>query len=112
MSNIGSREIFLTDILRKEQSRVLKWRVRKKLGTNLKGLVERNPKSKSHLGKKGSYDQNQWFQDEEQSYLRKKVKKKLGNYDLGFFRTLDSIHYTKERSVLEHMNLGMNLGKY
>ena len=38
-------------------------------------------------------DQNQWFQDKEQSHLKKKVKKK-------FFRTSTSIHYTKERSVL------------
>ena len=75
-------------------------------------IVEKNPKRKSHLGKKGGYDRNQWFQDEEQIYLRKKVKKKTGNYDLGFFRTVTSIHYTKERSVLESVNLGTNLGTY
>ena len=48
--------------------------------------------------------------------MKKKVKEKLGNYDLGFFRTVTSIHYTKERSVLESVNLdtnlGTNLGKY
>ena len=68
--------------------------------------------NESYLRKRGNYDRNLWFQDDELSYLKKKVKKKLGNYDLGFFRTLDSIHYTKEKSVLEHMNLGTNLGKY
>ena len=109
------------------------WRVRKKFGTKRKGLVERNqiveriPKRKGHLGNKGSYDRSM-FQEEEQIYLRKNVKKKLGKYDLGLFRGESiqkngrfkirvlshsiPVHYTKERSVLEHMNLDTNLGKY
>ena len=50
------------------------------------------------ISKKG-YDHNQWFQDKEQSDLRKMVKKK-------FFRKVTSVHYTKERSVLEEIILG------
>ena len=127
-------KVSLTTILGTERDRPLKWRVRKKLGTEIKGrvdrnqIVKRNPKEKSHLGKTGNYDRNQWFKDKAKIYLRKNVKKKLGNYDLGFprrsiqkngrfktkgsFAQYNSVHYTKERSVLEHMNLGMNLGKY
>ena len=78
-----------------DRNRALKWRVRKKPKSNLKGLVRSDPE---RIRKKG-YDRNQWFQDEEQSHFRRMVKKK-------FFRTLTSIHYTKERSVLEEIILG------
>ena len=77
-----------------DRNRALKWRVQKKPKQKLEGLVESDPE---RISKKG-YDRNQWFPDKEQSHLRKVVKKK-------FFRTLTSIHYTKERSVLEDIIL-------
>ena len=137
LSNMGSREIYLTG------NRPLKWRVRMKLGTEIKGIEQvaqikkRNPKRIGHL-RKGNYDRELRYL-KEQIYMRKNiVKKKIGNYDLGLFRGEDiqknrrfktkgsynqvqrlrvlshsiPVHYTKERSVLEHMNLGTNSGKY
>ena len=73
----------------------LKWRVRKKNESILKGLVRSDPE---RVSKKGD-DRNKWFQDKEQGHLRKMVKKK-------FFRKVTSIHYMKERSVLEEIILG------
>ena len=98
LSNMGSREIFISDILEKERDRPLKWRVRKKLRTKREGrvernkivernqIVERNSKKKSHLRKRGNYDRNLWYLNKEQIYLRKNVKRKLGSYDLGLLR--------------------------
>ena len=54
----------------------LKWRVRKKLGTEIKGFVKRNQFVKENPKRKGN---------KEQIHMRKNVKKKLGKYDLGLF---------------------------
>ena len=61
----------------------------------LKGPVSSDPE---RVSKKGD-DRKKWFPDKEQGHLRKKVKQK-------FFRKVTSIHYTKERSVLEEIILG------
>ena len=98
MSNLGqySRKKSVCHIKRLvDRSRALKWRVRKKPESILKGPVSSDPE---RVSKKG-YDRNRWFPDKEQGHLRRKVKKK-------FFRTSTPIHYTKERSVLEEIILG------
>ena len=84
--NMRSREKYLGIYL--TGNRPLKWRVRKKLGTEMKSLAQikkRNPKRIGH-SRNGNYDQHLWYL-KEQIYLKKNiVKKKLGNYDLGLFR--------------------------
>ena len=70
----SGREICISgfkEVSKKDQNRALKWRVRSESDNNLKGLVRSDPERTSKKG----YDCNQWFQGEEQSHLRKMVKK-------------------------------------